>query len=244
MLRRNRSDNDYRRCSVPDCEKKHLSRGYCPAHYRRCRLGATEEEMLKPLRRWKKDKKCRVPGCDRMHNSKGYCSTHGQRIRRGLSEKDVRAPIYPSAKYPKGTVCSVERCDRPHKARGLCSTHYQRLKDGRDLRPLIKTYGTKVGKIREGRYGYLQIGVLRLKNGRKSVVFVSHHRWVMEQHLGRKLWPWENVHHKNGQRADNRLENLELWLTRQPPGQRVVDKLVWARELIAEYEPLVKAGLI
>ena len=34
---------------------------------------------------------------------------------------------------------------------------------------------------------------------------------------------------------DNRLENLELWSTSQPKGQRVVDKLKWAHEIIALY---------
>lgn len=37
---------------------------------------------------------------------------------------------------------------------------------------------------------------------------VRAHRWIMEQHLGRKLDPTEHVHHKNGDPLDNRLDNL------------------------------------
>jgi hypothetical protein len=44
-----------------------------------------------------------------------------------------------------------------------------------------------------------------------------------------------SAYHKNGNRQDNRLENLELWSSHQPYGQRIEDKLVWAREIIARY---------
>ena len=39
---------------------------------------------------------------------------------------------------------------------------------------------------------------------------VREHRWLMEQQLGRKLLPNEQVHHINGDPLDNRLENLEV----------------------------------
>ena len=176
--------------------------------------------MAKPL------KVCVVQGCGRRHEGRGYCGSHLRRWHKGSS---VDTPI---RKFVFGNgVCSLGNCERRAEAKGLCHSQWQRLKDGRPLNvPIGGLPGCPQpnGARRTNPHGYIR---LKTAGG-----WVLEHRCVMEHHLGRMLYAHETVHHLNGQRSDNRLENLELWSKAQPYGQRVTDKIEWAHNFLAQYE--------
>lgn len=71
----------------------------------------------------------------------------------------------------------------------------------------------------------------------------AEHRVVMEKVIGRPLLPEETVHHRNGIRNDNRPENLELWASRHPRGQRVEDLVAFAHEILERYEGVTTVAL-
>jgi len=77
-----------------------------------------------------------------------------------------------------------------------------------------------VGTRKVDRHGYVRV---RIEQPRKNSWWWPEHRLVMEEHLGRELAKGESVHHKNGIKDDNRLENLELWASSHPSGQRAKD---------------------
>jgi hypothetical protein len=213
---------DQQRCQQPDCRRDVYARGWCGMHYKRwLRTGS-------PVR-GERALSCAVEGCDRQAKSRGWCHAHYQRWR---THGDVRADLPLRA---AGT-CSAEGCDRPRYARCLCNTHYRRLLNTGDARPEdpIRVV-TGQGWLSHG-YWYVPVDDDErwLTGGADKI---GEHRLVMARQLQRPLADDEVVHHVNGRRTDNRLENLELWSTAHPKGQRVEDKVRFAVDMLRRYAP-------
>jgi len=108
-------------------------------------------------------------------------------------------------------------------------------KKNRDLAHKGKrSFAWKGGKHTD-RLGYVQVWQPDHPNARMAG-YIHEHRLIMSEYLGRPLETFENVHHINGKRDDNRIDNLELWVTMQPSGQRPEDLVKYAHEVLNLYE--------
>lgn len=210
-------------CKHPDgCTKAVQAQGWCPMHYQRvCKTGnlGPVGTTRPPL----KDRKCKHPdGCSRSMRggALGWCSMHYERVR----TTGDPGPAYSVTRsgFRRGVeVCTHPGgCARKSKSKGLCMMHLKRLKNIGHVGPvepyadLLTWTVTPQGYVAKG--GAYQ------------------HRVVMEEQLGRPLREFENVHHKNGVRHDNRPENLELWCVPQPCGQRAIDLAQWVIDAYPE----------
>lgn len=134
--------------------------------------------------------------------------------------------------------CAVDECTTRAHARGWCPAHWNRWRlygdplgvaSPREPRKLADL----VADIEAGRGG--TTGAKGYRYYSLNGVVKGAHRWVMEHYLGRELLRSEEVHHRNGDKSDNSLGNLELWDTSHPAGQRIEDKLAHARTIIERY---------
>lgn len=97
-------------------------------------------------------------------------------------------------------ICIIPSCDRPiyNKTHAVCQLHYGRWITNGSFE--LKRRPNGAGSLRTD--GYITVYV----NGRSKLL----HRHIMEQHLGRSLTRLEYVHHKDHNKANNQLDNLEV----------------------------------
>lgn len=207
-------------CSVEDCQRLVVARGWCCGHYGRWhRNGDIQTDV--PLGEITRTRRlCDFPNCGKPSVSHGLCNGHREQRRAG----NELAPL--KVRRDHGEFCEFPDCGRPYFAYGLCGGHRWQQTNGKELAPLRER--APRGSGHTTKQGYRMVRV----NGEAR----QEHHVVMESILGRRLIPGETVHHLNGQRDQNNPENLELWSKNQPPGQRVVDKLQWAYALIELYK--------
>lgn len=200
-------------CRVPGCSLPIRVRGYCAAH-------ASNPKTVPAA--VSANGMCAVDGCDRHSFSKGYCQLHYDRIRRAGAAGAAGVTL----RSERGQPCSVDGCEKPARGKGLCITHYARERKTGDAG------GAALLRAAQGEGTITDTGYRRIVVGGN---YVFEHRYVMEKMLGRALLERENVHHLNGDRLDNSPENLEVWISQQPPGQRVSDVVRHAIKTLKQY---------
>ncbi len=186
------------------------------------------------MRSKNRNETCSSPVCERPAFAHGWCSSHYKRFLSG-GDPDLHTPIRAPA---AATGCKVEGCERPHKTGGFCASHAERVRRGGSPGSVEILPSTRLGQQApwvDKRTGYVYVQVEGCQ--------VAQHRLVMEQVLGRALFPHERVHHKNSVRGDNAPDNLELWSGQHPTGGRVTDKIEWAKNFLVQYGYTVEAPI-
>jgi hypothetical protein len=254
-----------RRCSFPGCNRAHRARGLCRSHYGQQSRG----EALRPLGpRNREEAGCDFEGCGNAAVNKGLCQAHANQRKKGQPLRPLR-PFYGrkgpcrfagcskprvaggycaghAAQYYSGRPlaplwkpkvgCDFPGCTKSHFALGYCQGHWRQLREKRPLAPLREMKGWRIDR------GYVFLFDPTHPNAHRDG-YVAEHTKVMAEILGRPLERDEEVHHRNGNRSDNRPDNLELWARgMQPPGSRVSDLVDWAVKVLKRYRPELLAS--
>lgn len=207
----------------------------------------------------KKDEKmtrkvnCNICLMDKKNFSKGLCE---QCYARNRYREKVGIPLdIPSRQNPvflELGLCENCKKEKRIKKNELCRPCYNRTEEGHQEYLIRKRISARKSTRRKSgidenaplkyrsrgegtickKSGYHILGIF--KDGKSKGIGV--HRIEMEKKLGRSLKSYETVHHKNGIKHDNRIENLELWHKKHPPGRRVDDQIKWCIEFLEEYE--------
>lgn len=206
-------------CVVEGCVKEETRRGLCGTHYMAWRRGQLNENGMekRPKLRvssYGPEAHCTVEGCARRPKVRGLCYTHSVRFKKGQDlVPEIKTHYQKDAK--SYVVCSVLNCERRAFSKSMCGTHASQRQSG-----LIDDVGNKLrdkkkpGPPRKAdQYivdGYILVWAPEGHPHPQASGRILEHRLVMEGQLGRYLEEWELVHHEDGNRQNNEIDNLKL----------------------------------
>jgi hypothetical protein len=188
------------------------------------------------------DNTCSIPGCSLPARRRGWCDQHYSRWyrngdptlakKRGRQQKQLDGDSgwcrdeeggwwYVDARQRyRGEERICETCGKTFPFRTAFAKHQPGLYCSRACANKADRPGRRVARSGSryrytNSYGYVVLYEPHDDGNRRRVL---EHRKVMAEQLGRALSSHETVHHKNGDKADNRPENLELWVGKHPRG--------------------------
>lgn len=136
------------------------------------------------------DKTCSIHGCGNIPVARGLCPSHYSKWRK-------------THNLLTGKLCSVPGCNGPQDGNGMCGKHAQRVRRYGDA-----NYVTPENiRIENNRNAQPKLGQC-VKTTYKKLHGRHEHRRVMEAYLGRILNRNEIVHHIDGNKHNNSVENL------------------------------------
>jgi hypothetical protein len=239
-------------CSEKGCNGKHLAQGYCRQHWREfcakrcsfkdCERLAQKNSLCRYHRRREQrgisldapsglgyfdQKFCSEADCENPQMALGLCGFHYKRFKTGIPFDQYR-----KQRYGPDATCLADLCEEKPKSHGYCKFHAERVRHGVEVNKPKKKAKTisdipLLTEIESFNWHNNSHNYLSTHIGKKEIL---QHRVLWEAHNGRKLEKFENIHHINGIRDDNRIENLELWTKPQPCGQRPEDLVAWVIE--------------
>lgn len=173
------------KCIVENCDRDAIARNMCRKHYSLAYYHGTARNVGGVNILTGRNAKCLVEDCVDVVNSQGFCNKHYKRV---LAYGN---PFENNTLQTQQGPCGAIGCGKPIEKGTFCTKHYlQWWRTGLPYRQIAET-----GTWQKTVNGYMR--------GTVDGVRMYEHTYLAEKALGKKLPSGAEVHHMNGDKADN-----------------------------------------